>query len=608
MPARLIIDHHDGWSQEIALPPDGVVTLGRSRKSTVYLNDGTVSGQHAKLSFHDGQWFLSDAGSMNRTFLDNREVQHETPLEHGQVIRIGGVLLRFCTCEQEDEPASTQVGPEQENQERPFARIGEGSDEDLSIENSFALLQFVKQSLDESSHLNVIRRGLETILSQVGADRVGFLSFDPDAPVPRLVIPQRDGLDVPLSRELTVRVRQSGRTVWRGEEERPGDISDSLSSYRDAFCVPVGGQDAPQGAIHVYADGKRFNKLEIGFTEALADCLNRCLKQLHKQRSLRAENQRLRQGPQELDEMVGNCPAMQTLRLRIQRAATSICRNILITGESGTGKELVAHELHCRSARAGRPLVIVNCASLPDKLADGHLFGYEKGAFTDAKEGRLGYFREADDGTLFLDEIAELPLELQPKLLRVIEGKGYRPLGAKEDVFVDVRVLAATNKDLAALVEQGKFREDLRRRFELTLAVPPLRDRGDDIADLTHYLLQRLTRDSERNITVSKQAIERLASCPWPGNIRQLRSVLTEAITFNDKNTIDADDLDLSADAGDFWSRPHSLKLEDVEAWAIRKALRLADGKNLTRVAEILGIHVDTLRAKMRKYGIGKDA
>jgi two-component system response regulator HydG len=607
MPARLLIEHSDGRHEEVPLPLDCATTLGRSRKCTICLSDKHISGHHAKITYRESRWFLSDCESMNGTYLDGRRLEQEAALEHGQVIVIGGVRLKFLTGEDDGTPESTQIAPAAEPARQPFVRLSDDS-EVLPASEALAILRFMKQALDESSHLQVIRRALEAIQAQSGAGTVGFLSFDADAPVPRLVIPQRRGLDDPLSRKLTQQVQRSGRTVWIGEIQQPGELSDSLVSYSDAFCVPLGTRDAPQGAVHVYVSGKQFSKDDVRFVEALADCLSRNLKQHIRQRGLRAENQRLRRGPRVQDDLLGTSAPMEFVRERLKRVADSRCRTILIAGESGTGKELVATQLHECSARADKPFVTVNCASLPKELADSHLFGHERGAFSGAVEARAGFFREADDGTLFLDEIAELPPECQAKLLRVVDGQGFRPMGAGEDVYVDVRIVAATNKDLGELVRRGEFRKDLRQRFEVSLAMPPLRERQDDIPELARYFATRIAGEHGRQVKLTEAAIDRLKSFPWPGNVRQLRAALTEAITFCDRDTLDADDLDLSPDdTGIDESRPHSLKLADVEAWAIRKALRQAAGSDLIRVAKSLGINRDTLRAKMKKLDIRRE-
>jgi Nif-specific regulatory protein len=433
------------------------------------------------------------------------------------------------------------------------------------------------------------------------------LSFDPAAPVPKLVLPQRSGLNQNLSQELTRRVKRDGRTVWMGEPQDTEASSESLASFSDAFCVPLGTQEAPQGALHVYARGSHFKKKDLRFAEALADCLNQSLKQLNRQRGLRAENQRLRAGLPPEDAFLGSCPGMVTLRDHLARFAASKARAILIVGESGTGKELVARQLHRTSARADKPFVTVNCAALPRDLVDSHLFGHAKGAFSGATEKHAGFFAEADDGTLFLDEIADLPEGCQAKLLRVIEGYSFRPVGGSEDVEVDVRVVAATNQNIEELVKHGKFRGDLRQRFEVVLSLPPLRERGDDVEELARYFLNKIALEQSREpkFALTEAAVNRLKSFPWPGNIRQLRSAISKAIILCDGDTIDAADFDLVATPESDESRPQSLKLADVKAWAIRRALRQVSG-GLARVAAALGINRDTLRKLMIEYGIEK--
>jgi Nif-specific regulatory protein len=326
---------------------------------------------------------------------------------------------------------------------------------------------------------------------------------------------------------------------------------------------------------------------------------------LRARRQLQAENSRLRDHHAGDDVLIGDSSAMAKLRETIARLAPGP-GNVLIVGESGVGKELVALGLHRQSPRRDAPLVTVNCAAITPNLMESELFGHMKGAFSGADRTHPGFFEQADEGTLFLDEIGELSLECQAKLLRVLEGKGFRPVGGTADIRVDVRIIAATNRDLEQEVEAERFREDLFYRLRIPIRVPPLRDHAEDIPALVAHFLGRLSLEYRRPMKLSDAALQRLRDYSWPGNVRQLRSVLETALAMSDCDAIDADDLPLGPDRRQQSPGLPTLKLEELECDAIRQALRQTEG-NKAQAARLLGIHRDTLQLKLRKYGIEKE-
>jgi Nif-specific regulatory protein len=249
--------------------------------------------------------------------------------------------------------------------------------------------------------------------------------------------------------------------------------------------------------------------------------------------------------------------------------------------------------------------VTVNCAAIPSSLLEAELFGHRKGTFTGATEDRAGLFEQADEGTLFLDEIGELSPECQAKLLRVLEGKGFRPVGGTSDVQADVRIIAATNRDLEQEVEEGRFREDLFYRLRIPIRVPPLREHAEDIPQLVDHFLRKLTVEYRRPVQLTEAALRRLCDYSWPGNVRQLRSVLETTVAMSDGGVIDADDLPLGPDRRREVAGLPTLNLDDLEAEAVRQALRRTEG-NKVQAAKLLGIHRDTLLLKMKKYRIDK--
>ncbi len=289
-----------------------------------------------------------------------------------------------------------------------------------------------------------------------------------------------------------------------------------------------------------------------------------------------------------------------------ERAASSDS-NILLEGETGTGKELFAEFIHQYSKRNNKPLVAINCASLPDQLMESELFGYEKGAFTDAKTAKQGLVEIADGGTLFLDEIGELSLTLQPKLLRFLENGEFRHIGGTTNLNSNIRIIAATNRNLMEYADQKKFRRDLLFRLNvITLTIPPLAERGNDIIVLAEYFLKKKCSINQLKI-LSQEAKSELLSYPFPGNVRELEHMIERAIIFSEGNVIEVKDLNLPTfnfgydleqeENGDF------LKLEDVERLHIRKALNLNDW-NRESTARSLGISQKTLYSKIIKYNL----
>jgi len=295
-------------------------------------------------------------------------------------------------------------------------------------------------------------------------------------------------------------------------------------------------------------------------------------------------------------------------QLRERAALLAACPSpVLIVGESGVGKELVATAVHRMSRRREGPLVTVNCAALTLELADSELFGHCRGSFTGAERDHPGLFQQADEGTLFLDEIGELAPEIQAKMLRVVEGRKIRSVGATTDTQVDVRIVAATNRNLEQEVESGRFRRDLYFRLQgLQIDVLPLREHREDIPELVRYFLGKMREEWGRQVSLTEMALNRLTEYHWPGNVRQLRFVLESAMALQHTNVIDASDLSLPA--GPAGPRPADepiFNLEEIEARTIRRALAQT-GNNITQTARLLGIVRDTLANKMRKYGIEK--
>jgi two-component system response regulator PilR (NtrC family) len=328
----------------------------------------------------------------------------------------------------------------------------------------------------------------------------------------------------------------------------------------------------------------------------------------------RALRMRVREGFRTGD-VVGKSPAIQRVLKLVERVA-SAPTNVLITGESGTGKEIVARALHVSGDRAGRPFVAVNCAALPEALLESELFGYEKGAFTGAEGKKEGLFRSAATGTLFLDEIGEMPLPLQVKLLRVLQERTVRPVGGREEIPVQCRVLAATNRDVQREVADGRFREDLYYRINvINLHLPPLRDRPEDIPLLAEHFLSKHAALQDKRLAFSPEAMRFLVSRTYRGNVRELENLVERAVTLAATSLIELADLDLDG-TGPSGGPPlanieipdSGLDLDAYLAEAERRILvaALARTQGVRKdAAQLLGTTFRSLRYRLAKYGLG---
>ena len=308
-------------------------------------------------------------------------------------------------------------------------------------------------------------------------------------------------------------------------------------------------------------------------------------------------------------DLIGECPAMKELKAQMMRVAATDA-NVLITGENGTGKDVVAHALHLLSDRARKPFVNIDLGCIPENLFESELFGYEKGAFTDARNAKEGRIETADGGTLFLDEIGNLNLPMQQKLLTVIEKRETQRIGSNKVSYVDVRILAATNANLREKVGEGTFRQDLFYRLNtIELHLPPLRERGEDIVLLAEYFLKIYSgKYSVGDVRLGASAKQKLLKHNWPGNVRELQHCIERAIVLSDKTELAAEDIRLedsvvASGTSSGSIKVDSLNLQTLEREAIKRAISLSNG-NLTQAAELLGITRFALYRKIDKLGV----
>jgi DNA-binding NtrC family response regulator len=327
---------------------------------------------------------------------------------------------------------------------------------------------------------------------------------------------------------------------------------------------------------------------------------------------LRREVKQLRDNearPYSLRAIVGESPTMEALREMVAKVAASPASTVLLTGESGTGKDLVAKTIHYSSARASRPFMNITCSALPDQLLESELFGHERGAFTDARMQKRGLLESAEGGTVFLDEIGEMAPALQAKLLRFLEEKTFKRVGGAGDIRVDVRVVAATNRNLEEQVAKGGFRSDLYYRLNvLPIRLPALREHADDVAALASFFVDAFNSEFKKRITgVSAAASALLKSYGWPGNVRELRNVVERAMLLAEGPRLEARDfgaLTTGVASGDPFDLPATgIDLEELERSLVVQALRRS-GNNQTKAAALLGLNRDQIRYRIEKFGL----
>ena len=329
--------------------------------------------------------------------------------------------------------------------------------------------------------------------------------------------------------------------------------------------------------------------------------------------SLRSENQRMREELDQryqFDNIVGRSAAMREIFHTVERVAPTRA-TVLLAGESGVGKDMIARAIHQHSPRANRPFVKINCTALPENLMESELFGYEKGAFTGANTTKPGKFEQADTGTVFLDEIGDVPPAIQVKLLRILQEREFERLGSNKTRQIDVRVLAATNVDLRAALEQGTFREDLYYRLNvLPIDIPPLRDRKEDIPFLADHFIKKYAKDVDGRIeSLSEAAVQKLMQYHWPGNVRELENVIERSMVLSPGPVLEPEDIKLDSaprraqahnDAGFL---PEGMTLDQYEQAIIREALKRANG-NKSQAARLLGLTRNALRYRLQQMGI----
>jgi two-component system response regulator HydG len=432
------------------------------------------------------------------------------------------------------------------------------------------------------------RSGLEKLLTMKGhrvelaEDGVEALErvneSAPDVVVTDLKMPRMDGL------ELVGKLREKHASVPVIVVTAFGDVSTAVEAMR-------------RGAEHYLVKPIDFGELEVAIARAI------------ERRDLKLEAEGMRRQLRErdhsgLDGMLGTSPAMQQVYKIVAQVGPARA-TVLVTGESGTGKGELAKALHAHSPRADGPFVTLHCAALAESLLESELFGHERGSFTGADKRRVGRFEQANGGTLFLDEIGEIPASVQVKLLRVLQERTFERVGGNEAIRVDVRLVAATNRDLGVEVSEGRFREDLFYRLNVVhVDMPPLRARGNDLLALASHFLHRFAEENGKPVRgFTDAALAKLAAHRWPGNVRELENAIERAVVLCEGEMIDAENLPIAVPAGKADVHIPGSTMAELEKHAILATLD-AVGGSTTRAAEMLDISVRTIQYRMHEYGV----
>ena len=646
---------------EFPLTPSIDNLIGRGRECHIQLDDPRASRLHAKFVYQEGHWVVYDASSRNGTLVNGSKTDTAV-LADGCTICIGDTELVFLLHDLQESATWEQINFEEALVPlAPAEMFGiESKDFGLKAFESLrtnqreqelsALHEFSFKSNSFGSEQELVEKTMELLSARTGADAVAFLLSNELGSLDLAGQLSADPAYKPqISQQLSDIVLRKRRAVWLHQETDSPEIARGVlgkkPGFADAICVPLIDKDRSLGALHIYSQKRKFQRSDVDFAIALASIVGITLVRVLSSQSLQAELGRLQIKNADFNELLGNSHGMVELKDRICRIArASGC--VLVRGESGAGKELVARAIHRNSQRASRPMLSVNCAAIPDELMESQLFGHVKGAFTGAERDHVGYFQQANKGTLFLDEVGELNLEGQAKLLRILEGHPFLPVGATQELRVDVRVISATNRDLREFVAEKRFREDLYYRLSVfELHIPPLRERGNDIDMLVELFLDHFKKQNGRkNLKISSEAMSMLRSYSWPGNVRQLRNVIDSAVVLADGSEIVPRDLSLRdvRNIGSGESKPASIDLADplsstvnvkkivvdqaqlqvnpeasapkapvegdfdtlsVDVWEqrlIQEAMRRTQG-NIPAAAELMGISRATLYRKLDK-------
>jgi transcriptional regulator with GAF, ATPase, and Fis domain len=623
------------------------ITIGRAPTNHIVLQDDRASRSHAEIRPTKKGWVIRDLDSRNGTLVDGERLTDDRVLTAGETIQIGRIEILVSAGDPPTDPrgepataagATNAMSAEHEVWQQSIVhRRARGRLLD-DIRESADALPRVGRAAGELCRLS-FALGKSATLATVAS--VALETAAPGVQAARgLILLPATLADVPTSGGVDASLVQPAATFPAGSAAGPipeAAVATVLTTDEAVVACSVGATDAtddivstitapirlgghPVGVLHTECRSRSHDTMadDLEFVMAVTDAVGVALENLAARETLSSklastatENERLRQRLRTESKIIGGSDALQGILGQVVRVATTKA-TVLIRGESGVGKELVASAIHEASDRTKGPFVCLNCAALSETLLESELFGHEKGSFTGATERKIGKFESAHKGTLFLDEIGEMGAAIQAKFLRALEGHAFERVGGSNRVQVDVRVVAATNRDLEEAVKAGDFRRDLYFRLKVVeILVPPLRKRPDDIELLAGHFLERFVAETGRRIeSFTPAAIEAMQAYHWPGNIRELRNCIERAVVLSQSPQIDAAELALSqlAAPGDTGKMAASRtgtytpqSLDELERRHVMATLE-ATGGNKTKAASILGIERSTLDRKLARW------
>jgi Nif-specific regulatory protein len=608
------------------------VSIGREPFNQLCISDLSISRKHCLIRREDEQFKLTDLESRNCTFVNGVPVK-ERILEHGDHIKVGDYLFLFLLHEGETRSASIPVQLDEGNlltrstillrredalYFQPDKMLAVLPPESRITRDLNALLK-ISAAINSIRHFETLQRQLlEWIFEVVPAERGAILLRHEDKEEFASVFGWSRQVDpdqpIQVSSTVVHCVLHDGVAILSNDvsSSEPLSVAPSLitSQIQSLLAAPLRVYEKVIGAIYLDTSDPavQFDENHLQLMAAIAGIAAGALENARHVEWLESETRRLQAEINIEHNMVGESPRMREVYQFIAKAAATDS-TVLIRGESGTGKELVARAIHLNSSRAKKPFAAINCAALTETLLESELFGHEKGAFTGAIAQKKGQFELADGGTLFLDEMGEPAPTLQAKLLRVLQEREFKRVGGTRPIKVDIRLIAATNRDLEAAIKSGSFRQDLYYRLNVvSLTLPPLRERREDIPLLASYFATKYSQKCKRQVKgISAEAHARLLSYGWPGNVRELENAVERAVVLGSTDLLLPEDLPeavLEADlpAGVPVTR-YEETIKETKRQLVLKAVEQASG-SYNEAAKLLGMHPNNLHRLMRNLNI----
>ena len=608
-------------SQTFSLADIETFTIGRAVKSQLAIPDYGLSREHALIRYTADGFMLEDLGSRNGTFVNNSPTQ-KLLLKHGDRIRVGQTYILFLT---DKDTQTMRFEHEIQFADDAFitqadlkAPFEEGT---VKLTADFGVLIKIGKALEEMNTSEELQQKLlEIILELIPAERGAIVLLNDDFTSPNSVCVlnkiKRGNEPMQVSRSISNKVLSEKTAVLKNDiSQTSPETAESLitSGVNSVLCVPLLLGDI-SGLIYLDSGDIlfKFEPSHLQQMTAIANLIVAALKNMRHLESLKIENESLQNLAQLETNMIGESEQMKLLAQLIAKVAPTDS-TVLISGESGTGKELVARAIYKNSPRNNKSFIAINCAVLNENFLDSDLFGHEKGAFTGAVAGRKGKIELAEGGTLFLDEIGELAPILQAKLLRVLQEREFERIGGGKPIKANVRLIAATNRNLAEEVKNGKFREDLFFRLNVVqIEVPPLRLRKSDISLLAQHFTHKYSELCKRRVHgISREAQQALVNHDWRGNVRELENAIERAIVLGSDDTILLDDLPYEIIENAKAEMDATLDLHQQIKVAKRSIVLSAikdAGGNYAEAARQLGIHPNNLHRLIRELEIKEEA